>query len=992
MPDLVQRSLAGGELGPAVYGRADQVKYQTGLRTCRNAFVRRHGGVSNRTGSEMLVEVKDSTVAHRLLTFVFNAEQTYILLAGDQNLRMLRNGAPVEVSGVAAWSGSVNYVVADLVVYGGINYYCIEAHTGQVPPQATYWYPLDGTTYEIPTPYSVAELDELYIVQSGDVVSLDHPDVFPQELSRTGHTAWVMEDSNVTPTQDRPTAVSVAGGTVGAKTFRYRVTAVGDGTAEESLPALGPPKTISAITQANPCVVTSANHQNVNGDEVYLDGIVGMTSLNGRTFKVANVTSNTFQLSGVDSRTLAAYVSGGTAYRTSASTSTRAAATNITAATQALPCQITSVGHGLTTGDTVYIESVVGMVELNGGSFTVTVTDVDHVYLDGIDSSAYTAYASGGTIQDLTVATAGDPTASAPHVISWTETEGAVEYNIYKEKDGNGVYGYIGSAVGTTFNDTNIEPDMDLSPPQTAQVFASAGNYPGTVGYYDQRRIHGNTTNEPEKVFASRSGKFSNFTISSPSQQDDAVFFTIAGRQVNAVRHLIDIGNLVILTAGGEWVAYGNAEGALTPGSPGLKQVGSNGAAAVPPIIIGNNNLLFLQARGSLVRDFRTVVSNDGTTGFSGDDLTVFAPHLFEGHSIVRWAFGQIPHSIIWAVRDDGVLLGLTYIKAHEIFGWHRHDTDGFYEDVAVVPEGDEDMVYVIVRRTIEGQPRRYVERFPSRRVTDVAIDARFMDSYKSYNGWHTGSTTMTLSGGTTWAYTETLTLMASADVFSAGDRGNAIELVVESTVWNAEAGFVTTRATLTCNILTYSSPTVVLVNTNRDVPVAFRGVAIAEWGLAVDEVSGLDHLEGKTVAVIGDGHVVSNGLDAPAITVSGGTITLGRPAVVIHAGLPYVTDIELLDMEVTQTETISPKQKRVNSVTLQVEASRGVFMGPDAAHLRELKPTDIEPGTAQGLVTGKIEMNIKATWNNSGRVLIRQRNPLPLTVLAVMPHADIGG
>lgn len=909
MPDLAQRSLAGGELGPAVYGRADQVKYQTGLRTLRNAFVRRHGGVSNRTGSQLICEAKDSSVQHRSIPFVFNADQTYVLLFGQTNMRVVKNGVLLTVS-PAAWSGVTAYVVGDVVTSGGANYYCILAHTNQIPPNATYWYAMPaGNIYEIPAPYVVADVGAIYYVQSGDVISLDHPGYVPYEVRRTGHTAWTIQPAQLSPTQAEPTGLSGTAGGAGSNVYRYKVTAVSSSTLEESLPGFGAGKVITNITQANPGVVTSAGHGYTNGDEVEINGVVGMTQVNGRTFKIANVAANTFELSGEN-------------------------------------------------------------------------------------TSGYTAYSSGGTVArtEATIVSA-VPTSTNPNRVAWGATAGAGEYNVYKEKDENGVYGYIGSAAGVNFFDTNIEPNMDVPPPLGAGVFVGASNYPSTVGYFDQRRLHANTINEPEKVFASRSGKFSNYTRGLPLQDDDAVLFTIAGRQVNEVRHLVDIGNLVILTAGGEWVAYGNAEGALTPTTIGLKQVGYHGAATIPPIIIGNN-ILYVQARGSLVRDFRTVISNDGTTGFSGDDLTVFAPHLFEGHTLTRWAYAQIPNSMIAAVRTDGQIVVLTYIKAHEIFGWSHYDTKGTYEDVVAVPEGNEDALYVWVKRTINGLTKRYLERFASRRVTNVAVDACFLDSYLTYNGWNVTATTMTLTGGTLWDHTESLTLTASAGFFVAGDVGNTIVLAIDTTSWTAEGGFVTTRAELRCAIVGYSSTTVVTVNANHLVPAAFRAVALTTWGKAVDQVAGLGHLEGETVGILADGSVVTNGIDAPLITVAGGQLStpLTRSAVVIHVGLPYVADVETLDMDTAALDTIAVKEKRTPGCTVLVEASRGMWIGTAERNLREHKPKGWDAGGLLPLLTDKLSMNLQQTWNQSGRIFIRQRDPLPLTVLAVYPWVELGG
>jgi hypothetical protein len=138
MSNVAQRSFAGGEIAPALYTRTDLTKYATGLRQLRNMIVQRHGGATNRAGTPFLNEVKDSTKVARLVKYVYNASQTYVLEFGDFYMRVFKLGARVSVAGVAAWNGATAYVVGDLALSGGINYYCVQAHTNHVPPNATY--------------------------------------------------------------------------------------------------------------------------------------------------------------------------------------------------------------------------------------------------------------------------------------------------------------------------------------------------------------------------------------------------------------------------------------------------------------------------------------------------------------------------------------------------------------------------------------------------------------------------------------------------------------------------------------------------------------------------------------------------------------------------------------------------------------------------------------------------------------------------------------
>lgn len=828
---IIQRSFSAGEVAPAVFGRADQTKYQTGLSRCRNFVVRRHGGVANRSGTQYITPQATHTAKGRIWKFVFNVDQTYIILFENQTLRFVRNGTLITVSGVAAYNGATAYAIGDLVVSGGVNYYCIAATTGNAPPNATFWYAMPaGNIYEIPTPYLTADLPTLQFSQSGDVVTITRKGYLIRELSRTGHTAWILSLSVQAPSISAPATLTNSG--AAGTTTKWKATAVKSVTLEESLPSA---------------------------------------------------------------------------------------------------------------------------------------------------SSESSAVPSSGTPVTLTIGT----------------VTGAQEYNVYKNT-GSGIYGFIGVSSGPTFIDNGIVPDFKATPPIARDPFTTTNDAPACSGYYQQRRMYGNTTNDPEDLFGSRAGSFKNFSISSPSQSDDATQHTLAGRQVNEIRHIVEVGQLIVLTSGAEWIREGDATLPFTPSEPNLKPQTYNGSSEVAPIVIGDN-LLYIQVRGSIVRDLRY---DWQTAGYTGRDLSVFAPHLLDAYTLLHWDYAQIPHSVAWAVRSDGILVALTYLREHEIWGWHWHDTDGEFEDVCVVPEGNEDAVYVLVKRTINGATKRYLERFATRNITDIAIDAKFMDSFLSYDGRHTGSTTMTLSGGVAWLYTENLTLTASAGFFVAGDVGNTIVLKIVTKVWTPEGGWGTTTQELTCTIVGYTSATVVTVNANQTVPAAFRNVAITVWAKGVDELAGLDHLEGKSVAILADGHVLTNGIDAPLTTVAAGAITLDRPYTVIHVGLPYCSDFVTLDLEVLGGETLADKKKQINQVTLLVEASRGIWAGEPAANgtivpatLYEHKQRSVEDEYAMiAGVTGKIELGIKCSWNTGGRVCVRQRDPLPLTILAIVPSVQLGG
>lgn len=425
---------------------------------------------------------------------------------------------------------------------------------------------------------------------------------------------------------------------------------------------------------------------------------------------------------------------------------------------------------------------------------------------------------------------------------------------------------------------------------------------------------------------------------------------------------------MVILTASAEISAQGSQSSAITPTNPpSIKFNSYNGSSNVPPINIGNN-ALFIQGRGAIVRDLGFDFEVEG---YRGGDLTIYSSHLVDGYEIISWAYQQIPHSIVWAVRSDGVLLGLTYVREQAMLAWHRHDFgDGFVNDVCVIPEGNEDRVYVMVERVINGKTVQYIERMAVRDQTDV-VDYTFVDSFLSYDGRNTNTShTMTLSGGTNWTYDETLTLTSSTAYFSASEVGNSIHITgTDGTI-------------IRCEITAYTSTTVVSVSPNKTVPVSMRSTAISDWSRAVDTISGLWHLEGEDVAVLADGFVVSspNNASYEVVTVTNGQVTLSDSHSVIHIGLPITADIETLDIDTSSGETMVERNKLINQVTLFVESSRGGFVGAKPPSDDTVDPleglTEFKMRNDEGydesvdLRTGKHDVIIESRWNSNGRVL----------------------
>lgn len=341
----------------------------------------------------------------------------------------------------------------------------------------------------------------------------------------------------------------------------------------------------------------------------------------------------------------------------------------------------TSADHNLATDDQI---TVTGALPAQySGSFTVTVT--------------------GPTT--LTYTMVSDPGASASPVGTYCAT--------------------------TALVDDNVLADTGRSPPEDIIALNSGpDDYPSATTYHEQRRWFAGTDAKPQVLWATRTGTETNLTSSIPSQEADGMELRVANSQYNQIRHLVPLSDLIALTAGGEFRVYAEGAPAVTPTSVTIKPQGYAGSSNVQPVVT-SGSILYVQAQGSRVRE---LAYNWESNAYRTLDISIMAPHRFNGHTVTQLAFSRAPDPLLWAVRDDGVLLGLTYLPDQKVFGWHAHDTDGTFESVCVVAEGNEDVLYAVVKRTVNSREVRYIERLRTRIFTTLA-DAFFVDAGLTYSG-----------------------------------------------------------------------------------------------------------------------------------------------------------------------------------------------------------------------------------------------------------------
>ena len=501
-------------------------------------------------------------------------------------------------------------------------------------------------------------------------------------------------------------------------------------------------KTISGATQANPVVITATSHGYSNGDEISITSVAGMTELNNKRYLVANKTTNTFEITNVDGTNIngtsfTAYTSGGVANRV------------YEISTPYLTAELFDIKYAQ-SADVMYITHPNHEVEKlsRTGHTSWTLSDVDFTKGPMQDANTTDTTLNPGA---TAVGTGVSLAASATTGIN--SGSGFLSTDVGRFVFLHGGYAKITAVTDTTNATIEILTTLSAS---TATAdwrlgsFSDTTGHPSSVTFFEQRLVFAGTSNEPQTLFFSRSGDYENMdaNIGGTIADDDAIIYTIASNQVNAIRFMTATRTLIVGTAGGEFtVSGGGTDVAITPTNILIKKQSNHGAANVDAISAGNATLFLQRAK----RKIRELAYNFDVDGYLAPDMTILAEHITEG-GITQMAYQQEPNQIVWMTRSDGELVGLTYQREQQVTAWHRQIFGGSFgsgnavcESVAVIPTDDtEYQVYVIVKRTINSITRRYVEYLNNFDFTETDNTTfNFLDSQLDYSG----SATTTITG-----------------------------------------------------------------------------------------------------------------------------------------------------------------------------------------------------------------------------------------------------
>ena len=768
-------SFNAGELSPALDGRVDLGKYATGCKTMENFIPLIQGPALRRSGTRFVEEVKYSEDKTWLVRFEFSENQAFILEFGDFYIRFYTNHGRLLFSTPDAWVTGNAYVIGDLVIEGGVSYYCVSNHTSgtfATDESSGFWYALTSNIYEIPTLYSTADLVnanntlKLRFVQSGDVVYFVHPDYPPQKLSRFAATTWTM------------TSVDFDGG---------------------PFEDVDPDAAITVHASAETGAVTLTASANL--------------------FVASNVGSLFF-----------------------------------------LEQKAVDIIPQWEVGKTIAIGN--------------------------------RRRSDGKTYEALTAGTTGSirPTHSSGAVF---DGDPGVQWQFRDP-----VYGWV--KITAFSSATSVTATVISRIPQGAVGGGNATNrwafsrwsdltgYPSQIAFFRERLVFGTR----QILDFSVAADFENFSSKNTSGEvtaDMAIAIQISSDQVNTIEWLAPSEGLLIGTSGGEFVAGElTMDEPLGPGNIKITQQSLFGSKSVVPTQIGEV-IVFVQRSGKKVRELQYEFSSNG---YKSTDLTVLADHISNG-GIIDLAYQQEPHSILWAVREDGVLLGFTYNREQDVLGWHRHliGGNGVVECLANIPNpnGTQDDLWMIVKRTIDGVTRRYVEYLETDFASDTGLeDAFFVDSGLSYSG----SATSTLFG--------------------------------------------------------------------------------------------LDHLEGETVQVL------TNGAAHPDRVVVSGGITLQVPVTKASVGLGFTSILQTMRIDAgAQDGTSQGKTKRITKAVIRFLNTLGAKSGPAVDSTDTIifrRPSD-DMNQPPALFTGDKLLEWPNGYDFDGFIVVKQDQPLPMTVVAIMPQ-----
>ena len=857
MPRLAHAhtNFTAGELSPRLDGRVDLAKYRNGVTNLENFIVHPHGGVTRRPGTEFIAEVKTSSLSTRIIPFEFNTEQVYLIEAGNQYMRFYKNGGQILNS---------------------------------------------GSVVEISTPYLTAELFELKFAQSADTMFIVHPNHAPRKLTRTSDVNWTLTevvfefgpfldenttDTTITASARTGTVTLTASADTFVSTDVGRLVKIYDGFAKIS--AFTSATQVNAVVQAN---------------------------LDGKAELLPEYTATTISfVEGDPSSTGSEHndriVDSGKAFK----------------------------DEGFVVGQKITVSGT----SSNNGTFLIAEVTDDTILTAPSD--------------DLT-----------------------------------------GESAGGSFT---IVGTLEATDEWSLGAFSETTGFPGAICFFEERLVYAGTTSQPQTVFFSESGGFDQFNTG--ADDADAMVFTLASSQVNVIRSLVPSRTLIVLTTGAEFSAgSGSNLDPITPTNIQIKRQTTHGTANVSPVTAGSA-VLFLQRAKRKIRELQF---NFDVDGFIAPDMTILSEHVSEG-GFIELALQQEPDNIIFAVRADGQLCGMTYRREEQVVAWHRHIVAGVSGAATITVT---DFANIATGTTLK------LTKSDGTLVTFTS-EAAGSSSPSSSLGFRPNADNNTTADNIQAA------INAHADFTVANPAANVITVTETA---RAGTGFLSIESSDTTRLATTNQANAlvesvavlpgdldedeVYVVVQRTINGATKryierlsdidfGTSASDAfyvdsgltysGSAATTISGLTHLEGESVTILADGAA------HPNKTVSSGAVTLDRSATKAHIGLGYTSLLKTMRIEGGSAQGVSQGAiKRIHDIVVRLFRTVGAKVGSSATNndLIPFRSSADEMGQALDLFTGDKTIEFPNGYDTDAQVFVKQDQPLPMSVLGIYARLEV--
>lgn len=726
---LPKTSLNAGEITPMLYGRTDLAKYSSALQTCKNAIPKPHGAVVRRPGLEYIATA-NSTDNVRLIPFEFSTTQAYVIETGPYYMRFYMDGGQIQgvdsstklLLNFESEDGSVTFTDE------GVNTHTMGYLGDAQCDTSQYKYgsasvKLDGTGD------FVFAGDHADWYMSTDEFTIDFWVRFNSVSGNQGFFGQYEDDDN--------RWYMYYNGTTDTVLFFVRDTA----------------SNTIAITDAswNPSVNTWYHVAiirgwggNANDWAITVDGtaIKEFTDSDGIPDLGGGLGS--FYVGGCMLAAATTYYFNGwiDSFRVSKGIARWTSDFSHQLPTMAYPSGEPGGGgsvYSITTpyhsDDIPYLQWVQSadtlyLVHPNYSPRKLTRTTHSSWTLSIIGFTGTPSHWGNKSLA-ITGITAADPGVATSNGHGLSNSDQVLITNVAGMTEVNGRVFTVANKTDNTF---------ELSGADTTNYTAyTSGGYwneinknPGTVVFHEERLVFAGSPAEPQTIDASKAGSYEDMTTG--SGDTDGYQFTIASNQVNAIRWLESARRLLIGTTGGEWwMSGGGEDDVITPSNVKVRQDSGFGSQNIRPVAVSGDHV-YVQRPG---RNLRLLEYKFDDDAYIGKDLTILAEHLTDDYTITAIDVQKVPDQILWCVRSDGALLGMTYLPEHEVVAWHRHDTgaSGSFKSIACIPGTNETEAWFVVERTIEGETVKYIERLSEFIKSSTSSDFVHVDSYLTYEG-----------------------------------------------------------------------------------------------------------------------------------------------------------------------------------------------------------------------------------------------------------------